>query len=166
MSFLFIYALKPFNLLWRSGKYLEAYSKSKTANAVSSLSKLRPAAALLVGATEDIHSQDTKVEFEKGFPDLEKGSTDTECDSDRVAGVTRIPIDSLELFDIVRVVPGSSPPVDGIIISEGVALFDESSLTGESLPVAKTTGDKVFVGTVCKSKAVDVRVEKLTGETM
>jgi len=165
-EFLFISALKPFGLSKPSGKYLEAYSRSKTADAVSSLSKLRPATALLVGPAEDVHSHVTKGQFEGEFPDLEKGSTDTEYDGDRIAGVTRIPIDSLEIFDIVRVVPGSSPPADGIIISEEGTLFDESSLTGESLPVAKHTGDRVFVGTVCKSKPVDVRVEKLTGETM
>ena len=58
-----------------------------------------------------------------------------------------IPIDELKKDDIFAVRPGESFPVDGVII-EGTSSVDESALTGESLPVDKTVGDRVSAVTV------------------
>jgi len=53
-----------------------------------------------------------------------------------------VPIDSLQVGDLVRVRPGEKVPVDGIVV-EGISTVDESMLTGESLPVEKAVGDGV-----------------------
>ena len=68
----------------------------------------------------------------------------------------------------MRIPPGASPPADGVIVSSDseVTYFDESSLTGESKPVAKRKGDQIFVGTINKLRVVDMRVEGVDGETM
>jgi len=58
-----------------------------------------------------------------------------------------IPIEELKKDDIFAVRPGESFPVDGIVI-EGTSSVDESALTGESLPVDKTVGDRVSAATV------------------
>ena len=58
-----------------------------------------------------------------------------------------VPIDELKKDDIFAVRPGESFPVDGVII-EGTSSVDESALTGESLPVDKTVGDRVSAATV------------------
>lgn len=60
-----------------------------------------------------------------------------------------IPIEAVELGDIVVVKPGEKVPVDGMII-EGNSSLDESMLTGESLPVDKKAGDLVFGATINK----------------
>ena len=77
-----------------------------------------------------------------------------------------IPVDMLELGDVVRVLPGSSPPSDGTIISDEDTVFDESSLTGESRPVTKRKGDNVFAGTINQTKPIAIRVTMRSGETM
>ena len=84
------------------------------------------------------------------------------------SGVEKISTDLLEVGDIVRIPFGASPPADGVIVFSGseVTYFDESSLTGESNPVAKREGDQIFVGTINKLQAVDMRVEGIDGETM
>ena len=82
------------------------------------------------------------------------------------AKVEKIPADLLEAGDIVRVPPGATPPADGTIVSSEVTNFDESSLTGESRNVMKTTGDHIFVGTINKLRMVDMRVDAIEGETM
>ena len=82
------------------------------------------------------------------------------------AKVEKIPADLLEVGDIVRVPPGATPPADGTIVSSEVTNFDESSLTGESRNVTKTTGDHIFVGTINKLRMVDMRVDAIEGETM
>ena len=69
-------------------------------------------------------------------------ATLVEGDTERV-----IPIEELKKDDIFAVRPGESFPVDGIII-EGASSVDESALTGESLPVDKTVGDRVSAATV------------------
>lgn len=61
-----------------------------------------------------------------------------------------IPVEEVEQGDVLIVKSGASVPVDGKII-EGSAALDESALTGESLPVDKTIGDKVIGGTVNRS---------------
>lgn len=82
--------------------------------------------------------------------------------------VEKISTDLLEVGDIVRIPPGASPPADGAIVASEaeITYFDESSLTGESKNVAKRAGDQIFVGTINKLRAVDMRVEAIDGETM
>ncbi len=70
-----------------------------------------------------------------------------------------VPIESLALGDIVIVRPGELIPVDGTVV-EGSSNIDESSLTGESMPVAKSTGAGVFAGTLNQSGGLEVRVGK------
>jgi len=60
-----------------------------------------------------------------------------------------VPIDSVEVDDTVIVHPGEKIPVDGVVV-EGSSAVDESMITGESLPVDKTPGDKVIGATINK----------------
>lgn len=87
--------------------------------------------------------------------DLEKGSKEQD-DVSGVGRVRKVTVDLLEVGDVVRVPKGSTPPADGHIVSKMGSSFDESSLTGESRPIMKNPGDKVFVGTINKGAAVDV----------
>ncbi|MBL8767976.1 MAG: cation-translocating P-type ATPase, partial [Planctomycetes bacterium] len=57
-----------------------------------------------------------------------------------------VPIDAVVVGDVVRVRPGESIPVDGVVV-DGAAAVDESMLTGESVPVDKDVGSAVFCGT-------------------
>ena len=61
-----------------------------------------------------------------------------------------IPVEDVQVGDRIVVRPGGSIPVDGLIV-EGTSAVDESALTGESLPVDKTVGDKVSAATINKS---------------
>ena len=65
----------------------------------------------------------------------------------RMLAEQEIPVKDVRLRDTVIVKPGERIPVDGII-GQGASEVDESMLTGESLPVAKAAGSKVFGGTV------------------
>lgn len=62
--------------------------------------------------------------------------------------------------DILRILPGETIPVDGIIIN-GETTVDQSVITGESLPIDKGIGDTVFCGTVNRFGAIDVRATKV-----
>ena len=65
---------------------------------------------------------------------------------------TEIPVEEVQVGDRIVVRPGQSVPVDGVIV-EGASAVDESALTGESLPVDKTVGDKVAAASINRSGA-------------
>lgn len=71
-----------------------------------------------------------------------------------------IPADEIRPDDILRVLPGETIPVDGVIVS-GETSVDQSIMTGESLPVDKTVGETVFCGTINRFGAVDIRASKV-----
>ena len=74
------------------------------------------------------------------------------------------PVESLQLEDVVIVRPGVRIPVDGIIL-DGNSGIDQSSVTGESLPVDKTVGDQVFASTVNGEGALEVKVTRLAKDS-
>lgn len=75
-----------------------------------------------------------------------------------------LPVESLERGDVVVVRPGERIPVDGHVL-EGESAVDQSTLTGESIPVAKGPSDTVFAGTLNGEAALIVRVTKLAKDT-
>ena len=76
-----------------------------------------------------------------------------------------IPIEEVEVGDIVMVRPGEKVPVDGEIAS-GRTSIDESMLTGESMPVEKGPGDKVIGASINKNGAITFRVSKVGADTV
>ncbi|MEW6380256.1 MAG: heavy metal translocating P-type ATPase [bacterium] len=75
-----------------------------------------------------------------------------------------IKAEGVQIGDEVVVYPGELIPVDGIVL-EGKATVDQKILTGESLPVEKEKGNKVFAGTVVREGKVYLRAEKVGAET-
>ncbi len=75
-----------------------------------------------------------------------------------------IPIDEVEVGDIIIVKPGSKIPVDGIVV-EGHTSVDEAMLTGESLPVEKIVGDKVTGASINKNGLIKFRAERVGSDT-
>lgn len=120
------------------GRLLESYSKTKTAQAITDLGTLKPSTAILLTRAKD-------------------GT----YDNDQV-----VPINLLEVGDFIRIVPGGSPPVD-CIVAQGEAQFDESALTGESIPVLHTSGEQIFAGTVSRGPhAIIAKLSALEGTSL
>ncbi|KAK5215364.1 hypothetical protein LTR72_011568 [Exophiala xenobiotica] len=119
------------------GRWIEAYMKAKAGDAVAALSNLKSTEALLV-------------------------TTDS---ATGITTMTQTATDLIDAGDIVRIANGSSPPYDGII-TEGESQFDESSLTGESMPVKKSIGDVVYSGTINKASPISIRVAGAAGKSM
>lgn len=119
------------------GRLIEAYTKAKTGDAVSKLGSLRPKEAILL--TKDPNEEAMKSQ--------------------------NVPIDMLDVGDLVRVVHGGSPPWDGILV-DGEAEFIESSLTGESRPIQKKLGDAVYSGTINKGGPIAMRITGAAGDSL
>ncbi|MDE7176968.1 MAG: cation-translocating P-type ATPase [Lachnospiraceae bacterium] len=71
-----------------------------------------------------------------------------------------IPADRIRQNDILRILPGETIPVDGVII-QGETSVDQSIMTGESLPVDKGMGENVFCGTINRFGSIDIRATKV-----
>lgn len=78
-------------------------------------------------------------------------------------GREHVPVASLAPGDVVHVAPGEAVPADGTLLGTGA--FDESLLTGESLPVSKNDGDAVLAGSTCGQAAICMRVGAVGGDT-
>ncbi|MBO5473851.1 MAG: cation-translocating P-type ATPase [Lachnospiraceae bacterium] len=75
-----------------------------------------------------------------------------------------IPAEEIRKNDILRILPGETIPVDGIII-EGETSVDQSIMTGESLPVDKGIGEEVFCGTINRFGAIDMQAVKVGNDS-
>ena len=75
-----------------------------------------------------------------------------------------IPADEIRKGDILRILPGETVPVDGEIV-QGTTSVDQAVITGESLPVDKEVGDKVFCGTTNRFGAVDIRATEVGADS-
>ena len=76
-----------------------------------------------------------------------------------------VALDAIRLGDRLRVRPGEKVPVDGEVL-EGGGAVDESMVTGESMPVAKSAGDKVIGGTMNQRGGFVMRADKIGRDTM
>ena len=75
-----------------------------------------------------------------------------------------VPVEQIRVADTVRVLPGETIPVDGVILT-GETSVDQSVMTGESLPVDVGVGDGVFSGTINRFGAIDIEVTKVSGDS-
>ncbi len=122
------------------GKYLEAIAKGKTSQAITKLMELAPKTATVIRSIKNKKTNKIqKIEL-------------------------KIPIDEVKLGDIILVKPGQKIPVDGTII-QGRSNIDESMVTGESIPVSKTKGDKVLSATINKTGSFQFKVTKVGKDT-
>ncbi|KAN0061550.1 hypothetical protein ACQY0O_006397 [Thecaphora frezii] len=128
------------------GRVMESVSKKKTGDAVSELGKMKPTSALLV----------------------------LDAASPRQSATQKIAVELVEVGDLVLVLSGESPPLDGQLVTlpnnvSGAleAQLDESSLSGEARPVGKSDGDSLYAGTVNVSAfPILCRVQCLPGHAM
>ena len=83
----------------------------------------------------------------------------------RDGGEREVPVDEVAVGDTVLIRPGERVPVDASV-ADGSSFVDESTITGEPVPVAKGAGDEVFGGTVNGAGALTVRVVRTGGDTV
>jgi len=77
---------------------------------------------------------------------------------------SELPADELSTGEVIVIRPGERIPVDGTVI-KGSSYVDQSSITGESLPIEKTGQSKVFAGTINKNGVLEVSVERVGRDT-
>jgi Cu+-exporting ATPase len=122
------------------GRLLETRTKERASEAVMKLLDLRPRTAKVLRSGKNSPGQIQEEEVE-------------------------IPVEEIKEEDILVVRPGESTPTDGIII-EGSSTLDESAITGESIPVDKSTGDETIGGTINKTGLLKIKATKVGQDTV
>src|SRR5580693_7267865 len=128
------------------GQVMELRARSRTSAAIRALLDLSPKTARLL-VTE---SKSTGAEVTAGEV------VETEED---------VPLEQVQPGDRLRVRPGEKIPVDGVVL-EGSSSVDESMVTGESMPVEKTTASKVVGATINGTGSFVMRAERVGSETL
>lgn len=82
----------------------------------------------------------------------------------RENGTAVVPVEALQVGDVVLIRPGERLPIDGRV-TDGSTTVDQAPITGESMPVVKEAGDEVFAGTVNQNGSIDVRVTRPANDT-
>ncbi|BCJ32315.1 heavy metal translocating P-type ATPase [Actinocatenispora sera] len=98
----------------------------------------------------------------RGLLDL---APDTATRLDAAGRETTVPVAQLAVGELILVRPGERIGADGSV-TDGAGEVDQATITGEPLPVDKTTGDEVFAGTLNGAGALTVRVDRPAGESV
>jgi P-type Cu+ transporter len=122
------------------GRLLETRTKERASEAVMKLLDLRPRTAKVLRSGKNSPGQVYEEEVE-------------------------IPVEEIKVGDILVVRPGESIPTDGII-TDGSSTLDESAITGESIPIDKSTGDEVIGGTINKTGLLKIKAIKIGQDTV
>ena len=117
----------------------------------------------------------TLITLGKYFEDVSKGKTSMAIQTlvglaPKMATVlhdgqeVEVPVEEVQVGDLIRVKPGEKVPVDGIV-TEGNSTVDESMLTGESIPVSKSVGDEVIGASLNKTGSFILKATKIGKDT-
>ena len=117
----------------------------------------------------------TLITLGKYFEDVSKGKTSMAIQTlvglaPKMATVLRdgqeveVPVEEVQVGELIRVKPGEKVPVDGIV-TEGNSTVDESMLTGESIPVSKAVGDEVIGASLNKTGSFILKATKIGKDT-
>jgi heavy metal translocating P-type ATPase len=139
-------------------EYTSLVVRTRASRAVQDLLDMRPDTARRVREARD--DSDESGGDQRDTRD-DGGRRESTIDSGAEA-VEEIPVDDLSVGDLVRIKPGESVPVDGVV-RDGESAVDESVATGESIPEEKTEGDEVIGGSVNRTGTLLVEVTA-TGE--
>jgi len=117
---------------------------------------------VLLGQVLELRARDTTSGAIRALLDL---APKTAHRVDEGGGEKDVPLADVAVGDRLRVRPGESVPVDGVVV-EGRSTVDESMVTGESMPIAKAAGATVLGGTINQTGSLVMRAEKVGSDTL
>jgi Cd2+/Zn2+-exporting ATPase len=136
-------------LLFTIGEALEGYTAERARDSLRSLLALKPEVAHVLRPCIDC----SEHMGQNGYT----GGACPECSEHEVT----LPIEQVSIDELVIVHPGERIPVDGHVLN-GTSLVNQAPVTGESIPVHKYPGDKVYAGTLNGNEVLEVTVSQLS----
>ena len=153
------------------GRLLETKTKEKASDAVRKLLDLKPRTAKVIRPAFREENEKEGSQKNNNNSHSNNQSNVNLDNSKKLKSITKelkeieIPVEQIEEGDLMLIRPGERVPTDGLII-DGSSSLDESALTGESIPVDKTTGDEVIGATINKNGFLKVKATKIGQDTV
>jgi len=153
------------------GRLLETKTKEKASDAVRKLLDLKPRTAKVI---RPVFREDDEKEGNQKNNNNDHSNNRSNVNFDnskKLKSITKelkeieIPVEQIEEGDLMLIRPGERVPTDGLVI-DGSSSLDESALTGESIPIDKTTGDEVIGATINKNGLLKVKATKIGQDTV
>ena len=153
------------------GRLLETKTKEKASDAVRKLLDLKPRTAKVI---RPVFREENEKEGSQKNNNNSHSNNQSNVNFDsskKLKSITKelkeieIPVEQIEEGDLMLIRPGERVPTDGLVI-DGSSSLDESALTGESIPVDKTTGDEVIGATINKNGLLKVKATKVGQDTV
>jgi len=135
-------------MLFAIGEALEGYTAERARNSLRSLLALKPDLARVMRPCIDCSEHMGQGGYTGGECPI--------CESHE----TTLPVEQVVVGDLVIVQPGERIPVDGHIVT-GTSQVNQAPITGESVPVLKASGDKVYAGTLNGEAVLEIKVSQL-----
>ena len=154
------------------GRLLETKTKEKASDAVRKLLDLKPRTAKVIRPV--FREENEKEGNQKNNNNNGHSNNQSNVNFDnskKLKSITKelkeieIPVEQIEEGDLMLIRPGERVPTDGLVI-DGSSSLDESALTGESIPVDKTTVDEVIGATINKNGLLKVKATKIGQDTV
>jgi Cd2+/Zn2+-exporting ATPase len=139
-------------LLFAIGEALEGYTADKARRSLQSLLSLKPESAHVMRPCIDCEEHMGQAGYEGGPCPI--------CGEHELT----LPVDRIAIGERVIVRPGERIPMDGHVLS-GLSLVNQAPVTGESVPVPKAPGDKVYAGTLNGEAVLEVTVSHLAADS-
>jgi Cd2+/Zn2+-exporting ATPase len=139
-------------MLFAIGEALEGYTAERARKSLHNLLALKP---------EEAHVMRACIDCEEHMG--QAGYTGGPCPICSEHEIT-LPVDQVSVGERVIVRPGERIPVDGHVTS-GISLVNQAPVTGESIPVSKAPGDKVYAGTLNGDSALEITVSQLSSNS-
>ncbi|MGQ3413922.1 heavy metal translocating P-type ATPase [Natrinema sp. LN54] len=141
-------------VLFSIAELLEDYAMDRARNSLRELMELSP----------DEATVKREAAATGGSEASERASGERERPASRDGEEVTVPADEVEVGEVVVVRPGDKIPLDGTVV-EGESAVDQSPITGESVPVDKTTGDEVYAGAINEEGYLEVEVTSTAGDS-
>ncbi len=150
-------------LLYTLGEALEAYSADRARNSLRSLLALQPQTATVMRLHRDEKHHDHGHDHGHDHAHDHGHAPEHGRGGDHFHHET-VPAAAVAIGARVLVRPGERVPVDGVVLA-GETSLNEAAVTGESMPVAKRTGDAVLAGTVNGEAAIEIETTRTAGDS-
>ncbi|PSP28046.1 cadmium-transporting ATPase, partial [Halobacteriales archaeon QH_2_65_14] len=141
-------------VLFSIAELLEEYAMDRARDSLRELMELSPDEATV--------RQETPATDESEAS--ERASGERERPANRDGQERTVPVDEVTVGETVVIRPGEKIPLDGTVL-DGESAVDESPITGESVPVDKTTGDEVYAGAINEEGYLEVEVTSLASDS-
>jgi Cd2+/Zn2+-exporting ATPase len=156
-------------VLFSIAELLEEFAMDRARDSLRELMELSPDEATVrreAGATDGSEASE-RASGESEARSASKASGETESrerPASRDDEEVSVPVDEVDVGEVVVVRPGEKIPLDGTVL-EGESAVDESPITGESVPVDKAAGDEVYAGAINAEGYLEVEVTSTAGDS-